>query len=49
MCILPKQSNELLPQSFRYYINDEKSFLRDPYDYYPDTFEEDLYGSVRSF
>ena len=47
MCILPKQSNELLPESFRHFLTDKESLLRNPIDFYPDEFHEDLYGSTR--
>jgi 5'-3' exoribonuclease 1 len=30
-------------------LKNEESILRSPVDYYPDNFEDDLYGSVRSF
>lgn len=48
LCILPKESCDLLPESFQKYLRNNDSPLRGPIDYYPDQFEDDLYGSVRS-
>lgn len=48
LCILPKESCDLLPESFRGYLRDTTSPLRTPFDFYPDQFEDDLYGSTRS-
>lgn len=48
LCILPKESCDLLPEPFQKYLRNNDSPLRHPVDYYPDNFEDDLYGSVRS-
>lgn len=48
LCILPKESCELLPEPFQKYLRDSESPLRSPFDFYPDQFEDDLYGSIRS-
>lgn len=47
LCILPKESVELLPEPFHEFIGDPKSILRSPFDFYPDEFEDDPYGSIR--
>ena len=38
LCILPKESADLLPESFQKYLKDPSSPLRSPIDYYPDHF-----------
>jgi 5'-3' exoribonuclease 1 len=48
LCILPKESCDLLPEPFQQYLRNPESPLRSPIDYYPDHFEDDLYGSVRA-
>lgn len=48
LCILPKESIELLPPAFHKAIQDPQSRLRSPFDFYPDEFEDDPYGSIRS-
>ena len=48
LCILPKESAELLPPNFQNYILEEGSCLRNPVDFYPDTVETVTYGSIRS-
>lgn len=48
LCILPKESCDLLPEPFQKFLKNTDSPLRSPIDYYPDQFEDDLYGSVRS-
>lgn len=47
MCILPKQSSELLPEPFQEYLTSPDSPLRKDIDFYPDEFEDDMYGSTR--
>jgi 5'-3' exonuclease len=47
MCILPKESAELLPEPFRNQLLEKDSILRQPVDYYPDSFQEEQYGSLK--
>lgn len=48
LCILPKESADLLPPNFQAYITDPNSILRNPIDFYPDTVETVTYGSIRA-
>jgi 5'-3' exonuclease len=48
LCILPKESSDLLPENFRKYILDPNSQLRQPVDFYPDAVESVNYGSIRA-
>jgi 5'-3' exonuclease len=48
LCILPKESADLLPENFRKYILTPDSILRNPVDFYPDQIETVTYGSIRS-
>lgn len=48
MCILPKESADLLPEQFRRHIMAPDSILRQPTDFYPDAVDTVTYGSVRS-
>ena len=48
LCILPKESADLLPPNFQGYILNEDSCLRRPNDFYPDSVESVTYGSIRA-
>lgn len=48
LCILPKESADLLPEGFRKYILAPDSLLRTPVDFYPDVVDTVTYGSVRA-
>lgn len=48
LCILPKESADLLPSNFQKYILEQDSILRSPVDFYPDEAETVTYGSIRS-
>lgn len=48
LCILPKESAELLPANFQNLITDVNSVLRNPIDFYPDQIESVTYGSIRA-
>jgi 5'-3' exonuclease len=48
LCILPKESADLLPPNFHSHIIDPQSELRNPTDFYPDNVETVTYGSIRA-
>lgn len=48
LCILPKESADLLPESFHKHIIELTSQLRTPIDFYPDVVETVNYGSIRA-
>lgn len=47
MCILPRESAQLLPLCLQPLIVDEKSPLRTPVNYFPDNVEIDPYGGLQ--
>ena len=48
LCILPKESADLLPPNFNWLLNTPESPLRTPVDYYPDHIQSIPYGSTRA-
>lgn len=49
LCILPKQSAELLPKAFQDQLLNNGAALRSPIDFYPDSFDSDMYGSTYEY